>query len=53
MIWPSNGGGFPGFILPLVFRGIGLVAHGLGAFMGTGYADRLALKEYKRLKAQR
>jgi len=36
-----------------VFRGIGLVAHGLGAFMGTGYADRLALKEYKRLKAQR
>ncbi len=52
-LWWWSGGGFPWFVFPLVFWGIGLVAHGLGTFMGSGYADRMAEREYQRLKGQR
>jgi len=53
VMWLWGGGGFPWFLFPLVFWGIGLVAHGLGVFMGTGFAERMAEKEYQRLKGQR
>ncbi len=52
-LWLWGGGGFPWFMFPLIFWGIGLVAHGLGVFLGTGFADRMAEKEYRRLKGQR
>ncbi len=52
-IWWVNGGSeglFPWFIFPLFGWGIGIVAHFIGAFVETGFADKLAEKEYQRLK---
>jgi uncharacterized protein (DUF486 family) len=51
-IWFFIGGvtTFPWFLFPLVFWGIGLVAHYLTVFAQTGYLDRLTEDEYRKLK---
>ncbi len=45
---PVNG--FPWFLFPLAFWGIGLVAHGLTVFARTGVVDRMTEQEYRKLK---
>ncbi|MBI0583227.1 MAG: 2TM domain-containing protein [Methanomassiliicoccus sp.] len=52
-VWWWGGGGFPWFVFVLVFWGIGVVAHGVGTFIQPHYTDRMAEKEYQRLKGQR
>ncbi|MDW5562704.1 MAG: 2TM domain-containing protein [Methanomassiliicoccus sp.] len=52
-IWWWSGGGFPWFLFVTVFWGIGLVSHGIGAFMGHGYTERMAEREYQKLKGQK
>jgi len=42
--------GFPWFIFPLFGWGIGIAAHYIEAFKGKAYTERLAEKEYERLK---
>ncbi len=51
-IWLFTGGmgSFPWFIFPLLFWGIGLVAHYLTVFAHTDYVDRMAEEEFRRLK---
>jgi len=55
VLWWINGGvsTFPWFIFPLIGWGIGLVAHGVGVFAGSSYVDKLAQKEFEKLKNQR
>jgi len=53
LMWWLTGGGFPWFLFVLVFWGIGLVAHGIGAFISPGYTERMAEREYNRLRGQR
>ena len=50
--WAAAGGfnHFPWFIFPLFGWGIGIVAHYLDAFRGKAYVDKLAEKEYYKLK---
>jgi uncharacterized protein (DUF486 family) len=43
---------FPWFIFPLIFWGIGLIAHFLTVFTRTGYIDRMTEQEYRKLKAE-
>ena len=43
---------FPWFIIPMSGWGIGILMHYLGAYRGLGYVERLASKEYQRLKEQ-
>jgi hypothetical protein len=52
LIWLFTGGlaVFPWFLFPLVFWGIGLVAHYLTVFAHAGYLDRLTEEEYRRLR---
>jgi hypothetical protein len=52
-IWWWSGGGYPWFIFVMVFWGIGVVAHGVGTFGGGKYTDRMAEREYQRLKEKR
>jgi hypothetical protein len=40
---------FPWFIFPLFGWGIGIVAHGVSAFAGGSFQEKLAEKEYKKL----
>jgi len=40
---------FPWPVFVSVFWGIGLVAHGIGTFVGDRYTESLAEKEYQRL----
>ena len=51
-IWAVTTGinSFPWFIFPLFGWGIGVVAHFIEAFRGKAYTERLAEKEYQRLK---
>ena len=44
---------FPWFIFPLFGWGIGIVAHYIEAFRGKAYTERLAEKEYQKLKGNR
>jgi hypothetical protein len=53
LIWWWTGGGFPWFVFVMAFWGIGLVAHGIGTFGRGGYTDRMAEREYQRLKEKR
>ena len=54
LIWFYTGQGFPWFIFPLIFWGIGLVAHGLNAFVSKGsFTERMAEKEYEKMKKDR
>jgi uncharacterized protein (DUF486 family) len=49
--WVTGGPGtFPWFIFILFVWGIGLVAHFFGVFHGKAYVERMAEKEYQRLK---
>lgn len=50
LVWWFAGDGFPWFVFPLVFWGIGIVAHGASVFVGTGMTDRMAEREFQRLK---
>lgn len=50
VIWYINGMGFPWFVFPLVGWGIGVTAHGVGAFAGGSFVDKMAEKEYEKLK---
>ena len=43
-------GGFPWFVFPLLGWGVGLLAHFLWAFAQISVTDRLAEKEYQKLK---
>ena len=43
-------GGYPWFVFPLLGWGVGLLAHYLQAFAQISVTDRLAEKEYQRLK---
>ena len=43
-------GGYPWFVFPLLGWGVGLLAHFLWAFAKIGVTDRLAEKEYQKLK---
>ncbi len=40
----------PWFIFPLFGWGIGIAAHYIGSFKGRAYEERLAEKEYQKLK---
>lgn len=53
LAWWFTGAGFPWFIFPLGFWGIGLVAHFVSVFAGTGISDRMAQREYERLKQEK
>ncbi len=50
LIWWFTGDGFPWFLFPLGFWGVGIVAHFVGVFVGTGMSDRMAQREYERLR---
>jgi hypothetical protein len=60
VIWYLNGGSawlqdqssgiFPWFIFPLLGWGIGLAAHIVGTYASTNLKDRIAEKEYQKLK---
>ncbi len=55
VIWlltPTETGGlqFPWFIFPMFGWGIGVLVHYFGAYRGLGYQEKLATKEYLRLK---
>ncbi len=50
VIWWFVGDGFPWFLFILGFWGIGIAAHFLGVFLGTGMSDRMTQREYERLK---
>jgi hypothetical protein len=55
-VWWFAGGSsgvFPWFVFVLVFWGIGIVAHGALVFVGTGMTDRMAAREYEKLKKGR
>jgi len=56
LIWfftmSASGFAVPWFLFPLVFWGIGLVAHYLTAFSHSGALDRMTEDEYRRLKAE-
>jgi len=53
LVWWFSGAGFPWFIFVLVFWGIGIVAHWVSVFVGTGMTDRMAASEYQKLKKGR
>ncbi len=50
LMWFFAGGGFPWFIIPMAFWGVGVAAHGIGVFFVQGYTDRKMEEEYQRLK---
>ena len=50
-IWGFTGS-FPWFVFPLLGWGVGLLAHYLQAFAQVSVTDRMAEKEYRRLKVQ-
>ena len=49
-VWWFAGAGFPWSLFVLGFWGIGLVAHGASVFMGGGMTDRIAEREFQKLK---
>jgi hypothetical protein len=53
LVWRFSGAGFSWFIFVLVFWEIGIVAHRASVFVGTGMTDRMAAREYKKLKKGR
>ncbi len=48
--WFVAGDGFPWFLFPLGFWGIGIIAHFIAVFVRT---DRMTQREYERLKQGR
>jgi hypothetical protein len=53
VLWWATGGGFPWFVFPLFGWGIGIAAHFMEAFIGHGFVDRIAEREYERLRRRR
>ncbi|MEF8879990.1 MAG: 2TM domain-containing protein [Candidatus Thermoplasmatota archaeon] len=52
--WFSKGEGvFPWFIFPLFGWGIGISAHFVGVFTGGDFKDKIAEKEYEKLKEKK
>jgi hypothetical protein len=52
--WITSGpGSFPWFLFVTLFWGIGLVSHYLNAFHGHTYTERMAEREFRRLKGER
>ena len=49
VIWLLVGGGFPWFLFPLLGWGIGLVAHGVTAYMLSDPHDIVLEREQRRL----
>jgi len=49
VIWALVGGGFPWFIFPIMGWGIGLVAHGVVAFLLSNPEEIVLQREQKRL----
>lgn len=47
---PSTGLVFPWFVFPLFGWGIGIAAHFVAAYRGEGYVQRVAEKEFERLR---
>ncbi len=45
-------GGFPWFVFPLLGWGVGVLAHFLQVFAQISVTDRLAEREYQRLKEE-
>ncbi len=54
LIWFFTGGpgSFPWFLFPLLGWGIGIFAHFIGVFKVTGLKERMAEKEYDKLKRE-
>ncbi len=50
LVWWFTGAGFPWFIFVLGFWGIGVVANFVSVFVGTGVSDRMAEREFEKLK---
>ena len=52
IIWYTTLGlaSFPWFVFPLFGWGIGIAAHAVEAYRGTGYIERQTEKEYQKLK---
>jgi uncharacterized protein (DUF486 family) len=48
----SGPGTFPWFLIILFGWGIGLVGHYIGTFRGKAYIERMAEKEYQRMKKE-
>lgn len=56
VVWWFSGGSegiFPWFIFPLFGWGIGIVAHGVESFTAGSYKEKLAEKEYQKLKSRK
>lgn len=53
VLWWVTGGGFPWFVFPLFGWGIGIAAHFVEGFTNAGFVDKMAEKEYERLRRQR
>jgi uncharacterized protein (DUF486 family) len=51
--WTTGGPGtFPWFIFILFGWGIGIVGHYVGVFRGKAYVERMAEREYQRMKRE-
>lgn len=51
LLTPNDAGlQFPWFIIPMFGWGIGILVHYFGAYRGLGYQERIASKEYQKLK---
>ncbi|MGZ4903977.1 MAG: 2TM domain-containing protein [Halobacteriota archaeon] len=48
-----HGDGFSWFVFVLGFWGVGVVADFVSVFVGTGVSDRMAEREFERLKRRR
>jgi hypothetical protein len=52
--WFTSGpGSFPWFLFVTFGWGIGIASHYFGAFHGHAYTERVAEREYRRLKGER
>ena len=49
----QRAGEFPWWIFVTFGWGIGIAAHYIGAFHGNAYTERMAEREYRRLKGER
>ncbi len=50
VLWFTTGQGYPWPVFIMAAWGIGVVAHGIGVFAGGSYVERLAEKEFHRMK---
>ncbi|MDQ3146736.1 MAG: 2TM domain-containing protein [Actinomycetota bacterium] len=50
VVWAVTGAGFPWFLFPLLGWGIGLVAHGVSAYLFADVDDVVLEREERRLR---